>query len=54
MRKSIGLTEIQGAEIDQERVMAFQRSAGILLHPTSLPGPDGVGDLGPQAYRWID
>jgi 4-alpha-glucanotransferase len=34
--------------------MAFQRSAGVLLHPTSLPGPDGVGDLGPQAYRWID
>src|SRR5512137_300166 len=34
--------------------MAFQRSAGVLLHPTSLPGPDGVGDVGPQAYRWID
>jgi 4-alpha-glucanotransferase len=34
--------------------MAFQRSAGVLLHPTSLPGPDGIGDLGPQAYRWID
>src|SRR5690242_11213742 len=30
------------------------RSAGILLHPTSLPGPFGVGDLGPAAYAWID
>jgi 4-alpha-glucanotransferase len=30
------------------------RSAGILLHPTSLPGPHGIGDLGPAAYRWID
>jgi 4-alpha-glucanotransferase len=30
------------------------RRAGILLHPTSLPGPFGVGDLGPQAYRWVD
>jgi 4-alpha-glucanotransferase len=30
------------------------RSAGILLHPTSLPGPYGIGDLGEQAYRWID
>lgn len=30
------------------------RSAGILLHPTSLPGPYGCGDLGPQAYRFVD
>src|SRR5436309_6208128 len=30
------------------------RSAGILLHPTSLPGPHGIGDLGPAAYRWVD
>ena len=29
------------------------RSSGILLHPTSLPGPYGIGDLGPEAYRWI-
>lgn len=34
--------------------MDFSRSSGILLHPTSLPGPYGVGDLGPQARRWID
>ncbi len=30
------------------------RSAGILLHPTCLPGPFGIGDLGPAAYRWVD
>jgi 4-alpha-glucanotransferase len=30
------------------------RSAGILLHPTSLPGPFGIGDLGSTAYRWVD
>jgi 4-alpha-glucanotransferase len=30
------------------------RSSGILLHPTSLPGPYGIGDLGPSAYGWID
>ncbi|HYJ79031.1 MAG TPA: 4-alpha-glucanotransferase [Longimicrobiaceae bacterium] len=35
-----------------ERVPA-RRRAGILLHPTSLPGP-GVGDLGPEAYRFAD
>jgi 4-alpha-glucanotransferase len=34
--------------------MKFKRSAGILLHPTSLPGPYGIGDLGPEAFRWID
>ena len=32
----------------------FNRSSGILLHPTSLPGPYGIGDIGPQARKWID
>lgn len=31
-----------------------QRSAGIVLHPTSLPGPHGSGDLGPNAYYFVD
>ena len=30
------------------------RSAGILLHPTSLPGPHGVGELGPEAVAFLD
>ncbi|TAG05948.1 MAG: 4-alpha-glucanotransferase [Betaproteobacteria bacterium] len=30
------------------------RAAGVILHPTSLPGPHGVGDLGPDAYRFVD
>lgn len=30
------------------------RASGVLLHPTSLPGPDGIGDLGPEIYRFID
>jgi 4-alpha-glucanotransferase len=30
------------------------RASGILLHVTSLPSPFGIGDLGPEAYRWID
>ena len=30
------------------------RSSGILLHPTSLPGPFGIGDLGPEAFRFVD
>ena len=34
--------------------MNFSRGGGILLHPTSLPGRYGIGDLGPQAYRFVD
>ncbi len=34
--------------------LPFPRSSGVLLHPTSLPGPFGIGDLGPQAYRWVE
>lgn len=34
--------------------MKFKRAGGVLLHPTSLPGQDGIGDLGPEAYRWVD
>ena len=31
-----------------------QRSAGVLLHITSLPGPHGIGDLGPDAYHFVE
>ena len=31
-----------------------RRSAGVLLHPTSLPGPHGSGDLGPEARAFVD
>ena len=34
--------------------MKFPRRSGILLHPTSLPGRFGIGDLGDAAYRFID
>lgn len=29
------------------------RAAGILLHPTSLPGRFGIGEIGPDAHRWL-
>ncbi len=32
----------------------FPRFSGILLHPTSLPGRFGIGDLGEEAYRFAD
>lgn len=34
--------------------MELERGSGILLHPTSLPGPHGAGDAGPDAVRLLD
>ncbi len=34
--------------------MKFERSSGVLLHPTSLPGEYGIGDLGSAVFKWID
>ena len=34
--------------------MSFPRSSGILLHPTSLPGSHGIGELGGEAHRFAD
>ncbi|NOY55333.1 MAG: 4-alpha-glucanotransferase [Actinobacteria bacterium] len=34
--------------------MHFTRSSGVLVHPTSLPGPPGIGDIGPSAHAWLD
>jgi 4-alpha-glucanotransferase len=31
-----------------------RRRSGLLLHPTSLPGPFGIGDLGPGAHAFAD
>src|SRR5262245_65762845 len=30
------------------------RSSGVLLHPTSLPGRYGIGDIGPAAHSWVE
>jgi len=38
----------------EQTAMKLVRASGILLHPTSLPGPFGIGDLGPEAYRFVD
>ncbi|MHB1312051.1 MAG: 4-alpha-glucanotransferase [Gemmatimonadaceae bacterium] len=34
--------------------MRHPRAAGILLHPTSLPGPNGIGELGDSAHHFLD
>jgi 4-alpha-glucanotransferase len=33
---------------------ASGRASGVLLHPTALPGKYGIGDLGPEAYHFVD
>jgi len=35
-------------------VMLRHRVSGVLLHPTSLPGPYGIGDLGDEALRFVE
>ncbi|MBT8494924.1 MAG: 4-alpha-glucanotransferase, partial [Deltaproteobacteria bacterium] len=32
----------------------MRRAAGVLLHPSSLPGPFGIGDVGPEATTFVD
>lgn len=34
--------------------MKNNRQSGVLLHPTALPSPYGIGDIGPEAYKFID
>ncbi len=34
--------------------MEMPRASGVLAHPTSFPGPHGVGDLGDAAFRFVD
>jgi 4-alpha-glucanotransferase len=38
----------------EKNIMHFERSSGILFHPTSLPGRYGIGDLGTAAYQFVD
>jgi 4-alpha-glucanotransferase len=30
------------------------RQSGIICHPTSFPGPHGIGDFGETAFRFVD
>ena len=34
--------------------MKFERASGVLLHPTSLPGKRGIGEIGPEAEKFAD
>ena len=45
---------LEGKILVQVEKPAFKREAGILLHPTSLPSKHGIGDIGKEAFRFID
>jgi 4-alpha-glucanotransferase len=45
---------VSGAQPHPVRQVLGGRRAGLLLHPTSLPGPLEQGDLGPEAYRFVE
>ncbi len=46
--KGMPLAVLQGRRIENER------SAGVLLHISSLASPFGVGDIGPSAFEFVD
>lgn len=55
MRHAPPPEEVRTIRAQSERPVAgSKRASGILLHPTSLPGPHGCGDLGPAAYHFVD
>ena len=45
---------ISPAPFNRYLKLQFSRSSGVILHPTSLPGPYGIGDLGSSAYAFAD
>ena len=55
--------EYNGLDIGQDIDVAYgsdtqgipkNRRSGVILHPTSLPGPYGTGEIGQEAYRFVD
>lgn len=51
---TVCLQPLEGKVLLQQEKSSFPRQAGILLHPTSLPSKYGIGDLGKEAYDFVD
>ncbi len=51
---TVHLQPLEGKVLLQVEKSLFPRQAGVLLHPTSLPSSYGIGDLGKEAYEFID
>src|ERR1700760_3722686 len=49
------MTHLHGTQLAFKCLMLnLPRCSGILLHPTSLPGRFGIGELGPGAELWME
>ncbi len=35
-------------------MVKLDRTSGILVHISCLPGPNGIGDIGHEAYKFVD
>ena len=35
-------------------MVKLERTSGILVHISSLPSPNGIGDIGEEAYKFVD
>jgi 4-alpha-glucanotransferase len=53
-RLKLELPPLSGKVLLQIEQNAFLRKAGVLLHPTSLPSRYGIGDLGKEAYEFVN
>ena len=54
LRYHAKLSVLAQHHLKRKPMISLPRSSGILLHPTSLPGDYGIGDLGESAYRFVD
>ncbi|MGH8173049.1 MAG: 4-alpha-glucanotransferase, partial [Rhodanobacteraceae bacterium] len=52
--QTLGDAVVEGGSMIADGAALRQSGVGVLLHPTSLPAPFGIGDLGPSAHEWID
>ena len=51
---TVTLKPLEAKILLQLEKCSFDRESGVLLHPTSLPGRFGSGDMGKEAYEFID
>ena len=52
---TLKIEPLKGIVLKQNKlVQHYPHEAGVLLHPTSLPSKYGIGDLGKEAYKFID
>lgn len=51
---TVCLQPLEGKVLMQLEKDTFLRQAGVLMHPTSLPSKYGIGDLGKEAYDFVD